>query len=411
MGKKEEKMIYYLILLMPFIDIASSIATWNNTFSIGLLIKGFLLVYAGLFLLKNKKDYWKFFLIVSLYSLVSLGINIYFGNSLIGEITNLIKIFYLPTLILFFTNSKISTITPKTVTILSTIYLLLYLLPYPFHLGHNISEIYPNKDLYLSFFYVGNELANVFILLLPITFKYLMNLKKKRYIIIFSILTLCMLVLLGTKTMYISVILILLFFLYSNKDKIVPWLKKQWKFLIPIVFIIGLLSIYILPKTSFYQNIKTSLEFYEIDSVTDFLTIENIDNIIYSNRLDFLANVHQEFQRSPFIQKMFGIGRSKILAIKDIEIDIFDIFYSIGFIGLIVYIIYSLYAIRQKKLSSLYRFLAILLFIISFFSGHVLISPMVSTYIALLYGINEGGRTNEKLDKKSTKKNKNSLNA
>ena len=197
MGKKEEKMIYYLILLMPFIDIASSIATWNNTFSIGLLIKGFLLVYAGLFLLKNKKDYWKFFLIVSLYSLVSLGINIYFGNSLIGEITNLIKIFYLPTLILFFTNSKISTITPKTVTILSTIYLLLYLLPYPFHLGHNISEIYPNKDLYLSFFYVGNELANVFILLLPITFKYLMNLKKKRYIIIFSILTLCMLVLLN----------------------------------------------------------------------------------------------------------------------------------------------------------------------------------------------------------------------
>ena len=44
--------------------------------------------------------------------------------------------------------------------------------------------------------------------------------------------------------------------------------------------------------------------------------------------------------------------------------------------------------------------------IISLFTGHVLISPMVSTYLAVIYGIdNRKEFTNEKLDQKSIKKN------
>ena len=84
----------------------------------------------------------------------------------------------------------------------------------------------------------------------------------------------------------------------------------------------------------------------------------------------------------------------------------FDVIYSIGILGSIVYIGYFIYAIRQKKLNLFYQFIFIFLGIISLFTGHVLISPMVSTYLALVYGLNDGKEiTNEKLDQKSIKKN------
>lgn len=408
-NSKSEKILYIFLLIMPFIDLFSSLATWNNWPSIGLTFKGLLLLYAIIYLGVKKKECWKYFIIIGVFCGLTLFINKNTG-SIFQEITNLIKIFYLPTLILFFANIKNSYITPKLITKISLIYLAIYLLPYPFDLGHNISEIYPNKDLYLSYFYIGNELANIFILLIPIALLYLIQEKPRKYTIGYSILVICMLALLGTKAMYISVLLIFLYFLYFYRQKVISIIKKHMAIFSISILIVVISAVLLLPKTSFYQNIVTSLNFYEIDSIRELLSIENIDNIIYSNRLDFLANVHQEYMSSPLSQKMFGLGRSKILEIKDIEIDIFDIFYSIGIIGFIIYIWYMIFALRQKKLNSFYKFLFILLIIISLFSGHVLISPMVSTYVALLYGLKdekEGREKDETMDQRATKKIKN----
>ena len=407
-SQKKEKILYYFLLIMPFIDLFSSLATWNNWPSLGLAFKGIFLLYTIIFLITKKKECWKYFLIIGIFCIITLFVNRNSG-SIFQEITNLIKIFYLPTLILFFANYKNSYLTPSLITKISIMYLVIYLLPYPFNLGHNISEIYPNKDLYLSYFYIGNELANIFILLISIALLDLLKEKNKIYIISYSVLVLFMLALLGTKAMYISVILIFFFFIYFYRKKIIPQIKKHWGIFITGLAIIGIISGGVLPKTSFYQNIVTSLNFYKIDSINEILTIENIDNIIYSNRLDFLANVHQEYINSSLLEKLFGIGRNNILKIKDIEIDIFDIFYSIGIIGFIIYIWYMIFALRQKKLNSFYKFLFILLIIISLFSGHVLISPMVSTYVALLYGLNEkkGKEKDETVDKRSVKKIKN----
>ena len=398
---KKEKLIYYLLLFMPIIDLFSSIATWNNWLSIGLLIKGTFLVYAIYYLLKNNKKNILIFSIIILFSIIYLIINIQNNNSLIQEITNLIKIYYLPTLILFFANFKSQYLNRKMITIISILYLLIYLIPYPLGLGHNISEIYPNKDLYLSYFYVGNEIANVFILLIPIALTYLIELKNKYYLIGYLILVILMLSLLGTKTMYFSVILIILFLLYYYRKKLIYHLKNKIKIIIPTIILILIMIIFIIPKTDFYKNIITSLNYYNVDSISDLISIKNIDNIIYSNRLDFLANVHQEYINSSATVILFGLGRSEILKIKDIEIDIFDIYYSIGLIGFIIYIIYFIYVLKQKKLALLYKFMFILLIVISLFSGHVLISPMVSTYLALLFGLNTNekkGKENEILD-------------
>ena len=55
--------------------------------------------------------------------------------------------------------------------------------------------------------------------------------------------------------------------------------------------------------------------------------------------LTFLENVNQEYQNGNSLEKMLGLGRVKLESIKDVEIDFFDVFYSIGIIGILFYAI------------------------------------------------------------------------
>lgn len=400
----KDKLLYVFLLCLPFIDLVSSIATWEGFFSVGLIFKGFFLLYAGWYLLRNKSKYWRMFLFILLGCLSILIVHYDGASSLYLEIVNLIKIFYLPTLILFFYTYHGHVPFLKVTTYLALTYLLLYLGPYPFGLGHNIAEIYPTKNLYLAYFYVGNELANVFILLIPLAFVYFITNKQKVMTVILSFLTVCMLLLLGTKTMYISVFLILVYFGYRYFNKKKDFFKKNYKLIIlGIVLVMGL-GILVLPKTPIYQNFKTSLEFYEVDSVKELFTFQNINHVIYSNRLTFLENVAILYKDSSLSGKLFGIGRTTLLNTKDVEIDIFDIFFSIGMVGFIIYLCYFGYVLTEVKIKGLPKFIFILLLVISLFSGHVLISPMVSTYLAMLFGIKNGRNQNEKLDQKAIKK-------
>ena len=98
-NSKSEKILYIFLLTMPFIDLFSSLATWNNWPSIGLAFKGLLLLYAIIYLGVKKKECWKYFIIIGVFCGLTLFTNRNTG-SLFQEITNLIKIFYLLTLIL-----------------------------------------------------------------------------------------------------------------------------------------------------------------------------------------------------------------------------------------------------------------------------------------------------------------------
>ncbi len=389
---KKDSCLKYFILCFPFIDFLTSVATWNGTLSVGLVIKGFFLLYALGYIVKNSKNKRKTYMLLSiltLYGLITLSYWYVTNPSAIFiEIQNLIKIFYLPVLIYFFDEYKGKNITRKTIAGLLLMFLILYLGPYPLGLGHNIRELYPNKDLYLSYFYVGNELANIFILLIPIAFTFLIEIKSK-WFFVYLVLTLCMLVLLGTKAMYISILLILGFLGFYYKRAWIPIIKKHLKIFSISIIAVCMSLIFYIPNSNFYQNIKTSLEFYQVTSLTELLSWENVDNIVYSNRLDFLKNIHNEYKEKSWQTKLFGIGREKINQIKDIEIDIFDIFYSIGILGIVIYLIVFIWILKDIKLNTVCKFTFILLMIISLFTGHVLISPMTSTYLACLFGVNK----------------------
>lgn len=107
MKKKDLSYIMYIFLLLfPFIDFVTGIATWEGWPSIGLLVKGLLLVYAVFYLFKHeykRKPLWVLFFLILGYSIVYLSIH---SEAFFTEVSNLIKIFYLPILILFFTYYK-----------------------------------------------------------------------------------------------------------------------------------------------------------------------------------------------------------------------------------------------------------------------------------------------------------------
>ncbi len=383
---RKKKNINFILLLFPIIDFLTSIATWENLISLGILIKGLFLVYV-LYNIWKKNKQKKIYIMLALLLFYGLGVISYWyfknPNYLKGEIINLFKIYYLPLLILYFGTEK--EMEKKTFCLLFLEFLLLYLIPYPFHLGHNINEIYPNKNLYLSYFYVGNELANIFVLLIPISFTYLIE-EQKKLLPITLVLTACMLLLLGTKTMYLSVIIIIVYLLFYYRKEWNQKIKKYWLQL-GAMSIITLIIIGIwLPKSSLYNNIKTQLEFYKVNNIKDLFTLENINNILYSNRLEFLNNIHKEYKGLSTKEKLFGLGRTRIMEKKDIEIDILDIFYSIGLIGFIIYTIFFIFVLKTVEIKGVYQFTFILLCVISLFTGHVLISPMTTTYLASIFG-------------------------
>ncbi len=390
------KLLVIFLYFLPFIDLLTSIATWESKASIGLILKGLFVIIASIYLFyKNykKKEYWYLYGIFIIYFLL-YGSYLVFNkpNIIFTEFINVIKIFYFPFLVLFFSQCENKELSKKLFFYYSLCFLLMYLIPYPLGLGHNINEIYENKNLYLSYFYVGNELVNIFVLVLPIGFLYLKD-KKRIYLLGYLILIFLMILLLGTKTMYLSFLFVIGYFLFKKREMFKKYL------------VIILILLLLLPRSSLYKNIKTSLEYYHIQNVSDLLTFQNIDNVIYSNRLSFVYNLHKNYQKEDISGKIFGMGRQKIMNMKDAEIDIFDIFYSIGILGFMIYLVFFVFVINKAKLKGIYAYLFWLLISISLFSGHVLLSPMTSSYLAIMVGINynEGKEKDEILDQKSIK--------
>jgi glycosyltransferase involved in cell wall biosynthesis len=185
-----------------------------------------------------------------------------------------------------------------------------------------------------------------------------------------------------------------MYFILNNKKSIIKYIKKrELKSLLLIAAILACLIVYI-PKMNIYENIKTALNHYNVNSVSDLLSIEQVDHIIFSNRLTYLNDMNITYQNSSSLEKLLGI--SDINKYKNVEIDIFDIFYSIGIIGFSFYLIFLLYSLKQAKLKPVYKLSIILIFVISCLSGHVLLSPMVTSYIALLFLISKNNEVNNK---------------
>lgn len=381
------------LILQPFLDLITGICihTLKINFTPGVIVRLIFLLFMCLiviFVFKKKKILIPY-LIIGIYFVSYIFGTIMFKNSnYLFEIQNLVKVFYFPLLFVSLYSIKdyirISNMTLFTIAFL---YLILLFVPTVFGVGYKTYEI--TKAGTLGFFNSANEISGIISILTPIMFIIFYESKKIIPIIIFISLYLSVILMIGTKTPLLSLLIttgIALLYLWKFLFK-----SKQFKYIIVsiLVIILGLIGLVIVgPKTNFYKNIRTHLDYLKLDHVTDVFKDEKlVDHFIFSSRLKFLHNKSKIYKNANFYQKIYGIGYiNNNKETKMIEMDYFDIFFSHGVAGFLIFFIISIYmlfkTIEKTKKHSFQRLMlhTSIFFIgfLAFFTGHIITAPSVS---------------------------------
>lgn len=411
MRKKIEFIVKTFLLSSPFLDMFTALAlhVFKTDLTIGIVIRFLFLIFSVIYLFffyqgKNKKIYEGFSLSLIIYILFFIGIVLVDkGNDvLFYELKNTFKTFYFPFLLISFSamfEEKMNIVPKKYFSYMMFIYLLGIFIPSLLGIGFDTYEV--TKKGSLGFFNSANEVGGIISILMPFFF---LNLYKDNNIIksMFGLAVLLYVLLsMGTKTPLLAFIIILTCYLLIFIYKMIR--KKEYKKVLGIsaIFITMIFCLSLLiPKTTFYKNIKIHLDFLKIDKVTDiFKSEELVDHFIFSSRLKFMKNSVNYYNNAPLVEKLGGIGYiegygTDKVSLKMVEMDYIDIFLRQGIAGFTIYMIIYLYfltmAIKRylesksftKKVTYLLAcFLTILL---SFFTGHIIMAPAVSVLVVLI---------------------------
>lgn len=398
--KNINNILIIFLLLQPILDLITGICIHllEINLTIGIIFRFIFLVlimYITVFIYHKKKVFLIYGCII-LYGLFYLmGIIFYKdGVAIFQEIQGLMRTFYFPLLLISLYSLKeefdISTL---TLFMILLTYLICIFIPLILNVGYKSYEI--TKAGTLGFFNSANEISGIISLLTPIMFIIFQNIKKKIPILLILIIYLSVITTIGTKTPLLcliisSVVTIICFYLKCFKE------KKYNPLLLStlIVTICTIFLLLIIPKTNFYKNIKTHLDYLKVKNISDVLKEpELIDHFIFSQRLTFLSKKSKLYKNSTPYQKLFGIGYlENNKQTKLIEMDYFDIFYSHGLIGFIIFFtIYLtlLYKVLKDKQKITYQRIMLytsllLIIILSLFTGHIITAPAVSIIIIII---------------------------
>ena len=246
-----KKFVYLLFLLLPFIDLGSSITArfLDVSISIGGIIKGLLLVFLviySIFLTKSKykKITIVYIILAFLFSILYLvfkPINSF--SNLFNEINYLVKFLFFPIsffsfLCLFDDIGFEKEIAEKLMLYTIIIYSVLLILPILTGTSFNTYE----NGLYgmVGWFYAANEVSTILVLLFP--FSYLLISNKRKYLFLGILPILLVISYVGTKVtlfglVIVGFIVLIISYLYNKKIFKNPFISSL------IVFIL-LFSIY-----------------------------------------------------------------------------------------------------------------------------------------------------------------------
>ena len=324
------------------------------------------------------------------------------SDVLFYELKNVFKTFYFPFLLISFSamfEEKMNIVPKKYFSYMMFVYLLGIFIPSLLGIGFDTYEV--TKKGSLGFFNSANEVGGIISILMPFFF---LNLYKDNNIIksMFGLgILLYVLLSMGTKTPLLAFLIILTCYLLIFLYKMIK--KKEYKkalgvstIFITMIFCLSLL----IPKTTFYKNIKIHLDYLKVDKVTDIFKSEKlVDHFIFSSRLKFMKNSVNYYKKAPLIEKLGGIGYiegygTDKVSIKMVEMDYIDIFLRQGIIGFTIYMVIYLYFLRlaikrylesksfTKKVT--YLLACFLTIILSFFTGHIIMAPAVSILVILI---------------------------
>lgn len=422
----KQKIIYAYLIILPFIDLITSLITRFTDFpiSIGMVVKGLTMLFSIFYIMFLSKSKYKK---ISKYYLVALFIfaicyfltkpDILKINLLYNELMYAFRYIFFPVMMVGALNIlddfKFDNKLIKKVLLINCItYTILLLIPYitgtSFN-SYNYSIVYGNN----GWFYAANETGAILTILL---FSVIGLIDKKN--IWKSLLILPVFIsmaLLGTKVSLLGLILIAALVIINILHKE----RLNGIFFSIVVLIFLLVSILFSPTMS---NIKGSIDIVEGNfpsseikdddkpetkpkpshsddsSIVQNQNIQTFLQVALNGRANFFFDNFDVYKRSGLKNILFGLSFSERKTIdynvekKLIEIDYMDIFIHYGIIGFLIYffpLMYFIYKILKniRKLNFYifsYPTVLILGLLISSFAGHVLSAPAVSIYLILL---------------------------
>lgn len=369
------------IIMQPILDSLSYLQGryLPNVISLSSLIRALFLGLMIIVLLYKDKRKEGFVLLV--FFITYLGGQVLLNkNSLFSSLNSLLTVFYLPVSLLFFKNRENKYLDLRVITYIYLGYLSLIIVPYLFKYGNYASNFYEGKSGFYGLFYGGNEISNILVILLPLVIEYLKERKNLFLVILVFLGLMGCIYLVGTKTIIIGSILVSIYYLgkyYKSLD------KKFKRWLISFGAIGVILFIIVLPRLNVYKNIMMAINYYGL-SIREIFSLKGLDKLVFSGRLDILGKVNGLYMKSNWSNIFLGLSNSYVNVYKGIEIDIFDIFYTVGILGIGVYIYLSYNGLRKCRIKEFYLVSLVLGILISLVTGHVLMSPNVSVYLGVL---------------------------
>lgn len=378
-----KKIIYYLFLILPFIDLITSFTERinGNIVSIGTIFKGILILFSGIYILFITKSRYKkksiiYYLLLSIFSIIHILIG---NNSYVSSVTQLIKFMFLPIIFIFLLNYnddyKISYIEMKKILKYNVFFILTTILIAKLtNTGFNSYSDTVTTGV-VGWYYSANEISGIITILFPLFLEDI--LKNNKYSFILVMYVIFMMMMLGTKTPLLGVLisLIALFIHILIKD-------KNKKNIFKIVFFISY-TVILFFNSSYLSNLNSG----RYISTT---------NAVFSSRDIYLNNTTREYINHNLEEKLFGLGstNNKVLE-KYVEMDFYDLLYRFGIIGFIIFMIpffkivlkmmeYALSHLNNYNYDKMILILITMLsLLIAFFAGHILSAPAVSIYFGI----------------------------
>lgn len=458
----KQKIIYIYFLMLPFVDLATSLITRLTNFSIslGTIVKGLTIIFSVCYILffsksKNRKKSIYYLIVLCIFALFYFLFKreMWTISNLITETITAFRYLYYPVMILgvynIFDDCKIDSKFIKKILVFNCLtYIALILIPYFTNTSFNS---YSDAGVYgvSGWFYSANELS-ILVIILTSSIYYFMD-SKKPYKIVVTFPIIYAITRIGTKVSYfgliISLIIVSLYYIIKNKKVILPIILTIFLLIsssdTPTIvnFQESINRVFINTKkvtntTNNTSNTTNNVviddtpinndEPIEVDEPPIKIIVKPIElvpneepqkiiAVVLNGRSDFFRVNYSVYKNSGIINQLFGLGWSNRPSIrytidaKLIEIDYLDIVIHYGILGMIIYFIPFLYfvyksliRIKQFNLNVIYYYLYLgLSFSVAFFAGHVLSAPAVSIYIILLmYIISDELKKNVKLKEK-----------
>jgi len=243
-----------------------------------------------------------------------------------------------------------------------------------------------------GYFYAGNEISAVLIILSSFLMYWLQLYNKKMLFILIGVVAILTGLYITSKTAILGTVFTFFYFFIFNPNRKGISIKNIVSFLLS-VFILLPLGLYLI--TEYLKSADVMERFSYFWDQLDIYTF------ILSNRNTFLFDFIEIFKREyNVIEMIIGVGQSTFETLNHnhiIELDFFDIYFAYGIIGVLLFLFYIFFLLIKSKIKSLNRkiylfssyskYIVILLIGLSFLSGHVFNSGMAAIYMGCVFSL------------------------